>query len=579
MPIRQLSPHVVNQIAAGEVVERPASVVKELIENAIDAGAHRITVDLMDGGLERLRVQDDGDGIEPDELVLAVAPHATSKVSCVEDLDGIATMGFRGEALASIGSVSRLDIVSRPVRHDAGAQLIVDHGDEGEVSPTAAPCGTTVTVGRLFGRVPARRKFLRTARAESGRVRRVIRDLAAAHPSVGFTLTTEGRARLELPSGQSPRDRCVALLGRELHDTLIDIDVTRDGVSLWGLVGPPDTARPASTHQIICLNGRPIVDRAIRQALREAFRGLIEPSRHPIAALFIGVDPTRVDVNVHPAKTEVRLRDERLVFVVVRDAVRAALDAKDLVPPMPLPRPDLPPESRALFGAGRLPAVIPPPSKGDAGAEPAMPRVTMSSQASTIDGVDPELRFMQCHDKWLVVEDKDGLLIVDQHALHERVMFERLLERVGAGDLPSQQLIVPVAVEVEGDAGDRGASVAGLCRRLGLDLAPLGPSTLAIHAAPLLLMERGVDLVSFVEDLLDRAGALHGADEETALRDVLDMMACKAAIKAGDRLTDRELRDLLHARDSIERSSNCPHGRPTSMRVTLEELNRQFGRG
>ena len=576
MPIRQLSPHVVNQIAAGEVVERPASVVKELIENAIDAGATRIDVELMDGGLERLRVRDDGDGIDPDELVLAVAPHATSKVSCVEDLDGIATMGFRGEALASIGSVSRLDIVSRPPRHNAGAQLVVDHGEEGSVAPAAAPCGTTVTVARLFGRVPARRKFLRTARAESGRVRRVIRNLAAANPSVGFTLTTEGRARLELPSGQSPRDRCVALLGRELRDTLIDIEVSRDGVSLWGLVGPPDTARPASTHQIICLNGRPIVDRAIRQALREAYRGLIEPSRHPIAALFIGVDPTRVDVNVHPAKTEVRLRDERLVFVVVRDAVRAALAGRDLIPTMPLPRPDLPPESRALFGTGRSPAVITPLADR---ALVTLPDQDRASHEPPIEGIRPELRFMQCHDKWLVVEDDDGVLIVDQHALHERVMFERLLDRVGSGDLPSQRLMVPVTVEVDGDATGLAAELAPLCRRLGLDLAPLGPATLAVHATPVLLIERSVDLVSFVEDLVDQAPALHEADEETALRDVLDMMACKAAIKAGDRLTDREVRELLEARDAIERSSNCPHGRPTSMRITLEELDRRFGRG
>ena len=483
MPIRQLSAHVVNQIAAGEVVERPASVVKELIENAIDAGATRIDVDLMDGGLERMRVQDDGDGIEPDELLLAVAPHATSKVSCVEDLDGIATMGFRGEALASIGSVSRLDIVSRPPTYNAGAQLVVDHGDQGDVAPASAPCGTTVTVARLFSRVPARRKFLRTPRAESARVRRVIRDLAAAHPSVGFTLTSQGRASLELPAGQPPRDRCVALLGRELSDELIDVDVSRDGVSLWGLIGPPDTARGASTHQIICLNGRPIVDRAIRQALREAYRGLIEPSRHPIAALFIGVDPTRVDVNVHPAKTEVRLRDERLVFVVVRDAVRAALAACDIVPTMPLPRVDVPPDTRALFGTGLAGAVAIQRTEGAPTPLPPMPE-----QGPPIGGVWPERRFMQCHDKWLVVEDDEGLLVVDQHALHERVMFERLLDRVRTGELPSQRLMVPLTVEVDAEATELAAELSPLCRRLGLDLAPLGPGTLAVHAAPVLLM-------------------------------------------------------------------------------------------
>jgi DNA mismatch repair protein MutL len=406
-----------------------------------------------------------------------------------------------------------------------------------------------------------------------------MRDLAAAHPSVGFTLSTEGRSRLELPSGQGARERCVALLGRELKDELIEIEAARDGVSIWGLVGPPETARPASTHQIICLNGRPIVDRAIRQALREAFRGLIEPSRHPIAALFIGVDPTRVDVNVHPAKTQVRLRDERLVFVVIRDAVRAALAGCDLIPAMPLPAPVVPPEARALFGTGRpTGALADPTPRGQSGlASPlASPPV---AQGPAIEGVQPELRFMQCHDKWLVVEDASGLIIVDQHALHERVMFEQLLERVSYDDLPSQRLMVPVTVEVTGDAAEQAAELSPLCRRLGFDIAPLGPNTLAIHAAPVLLIERRVDLVSCVEDLVDAMPALHDADEETALRDVLDMMACKAAIKAGDRLTPRELGDLLASRDAIERSTNCPHGRPTSMRITLDELDRQFGRG
>jgi DNA mismatch repair protein MutL len=547
--------------------------VKELVENAIDAGAMRIEVDLLEGGLESIRVRDDGEGIVPDELALAVAAHATSKVATAEDLDGIATMGFRGEALASIGSVSRLELLSR--RHDAeaGARLVVDNGDVSGVEPAASPPGTTMTVGRLFARVPARRKFLKTPRAESGRVRRVLRDLAAAHPSVGFTFSTEGIVRLELPTGQAPRDRLVALLGRELGDSLIDIDVERDSVSMWGVVGPPDTARPASTHQIICLNGRPIVDRAIRQALREAFRGLIEPSRHPIAALFIGVDPTRVDVNVHPAKTEVRLRDERLIFVVVRDAVRRALEGRDLIPDLPLPLPERRPEARALFGAGNVMTAADGPSATQ------VPAAQASRFASDpIDGIKPAARFMQLHDMWLVVEDEQGIVIVDQHALHERVMFEQLLERIGQGDLPAQHLMVPVAVEVGGDATTALASIVGLTKRLGFDLTPLGPSTIAVHAAPVLLVERRVDLARFVEDLLDRAGALHEADDETALRDVLDMMACKAAIKAGDRLTERELQDLLQQREAIERSSNCPHGRPTSMRLTLDDLEQRFGR-
>ena len=571
MSIARLPMHVVNQIAAGEVVERPASVVKELVENAIDAGAQRIEVELVDGGLELIKVRDDGEGIVPDELPLAVAPHATSKVMCAEDLDGIATMGFRGEALASIASVSRLELTSRRHDVDAGALLVVEHGTGGQVEPKAAPPGTAVSVGRLFARVPARRKFLKTPRAESGRVRRVLRDLAAAHPSVGLTFRTEGQVRLELPANQPPRARLVSLLGRELGDALIDINVERDGVSMWGVVGPPDTARPASTHQIICLNGRPIVDRGIRQALREAFRGLIEPSRHPIAALFIGVDPTRVDVNVHPAKTQVRLRDERLIFVVVRDGVRKALEGRDLIPPMPLPLPNVPSQGRALFGAGALQHA--PPQAVD------VQRGRSSFAGEPVEGVAPETRFVQMHDMWLVVEDEHGIVIVDQHALHERVMFERLIERIGQGSLPSQHLMVPLTVDVQGDASEAIASLSALTLPLGFDLTAMGPTTIAVHAAPVLLVERRVDLVAFVEDLVDRIDMLHAADQETALREVLDMMACKAAIKAGDRLSDGELKELLEQREAVERSSNCPHGRPTSMRLTLEDLEQRFGRG
>ncbi len=570
MPIRMLPMHVVNQIAAGEVVERPASVVKELIENALDAGATHVTVDLMDGGLESIRVRDDGDGIVSDELPLAIAPHATSKVETAEDLDGIATMGFRGEALASIGSVSRLEVVSRPRDAAAGARIVADHGDIGSVEAAASPPGTCMTVGRLFARVPARRKFLRTPRAETGRVRRVIRDLAAAHPGVHFVMTSDGVTRLELPAHRTLRDRLVAILGRELADSLIEIEAVRDGVSVTGVVGTPETARPASTHQIICLNGRPITDRAIKQALREAYRGLIEPSRHPVAALFIGVDPSRVDVNVHPAKTEVRLRDERLIFVVIRDAVREALKQHDLVPTMPLPEVTMPPPPRQLFGSGlaateRRVAPTPPPQTSHVASVP-------------VDGVRPEVRWMQVHDMWLLVEDEHGVVVVDQHALHERVLFEQVLARIGESPLPAQQLMVPVAVDVDGDAAEVVTALMPLARRLGLDIAPLGPSTLAVHAAPVLLVERRVDIASFVEDLVDRAAAMQGADDETALRDVVDMMACKAAVKAGDRLSNREIRDLLEQREAIERSTNCPHGRPTSMRLTLDDLERHFGR-
>ena len=578
MPIRQLPAVVVNQIAAGEVVERPASVVKEVLENALDAGASRVEILVEGGGVERIEVIDDGSGIPLDELPLAISAHATSKVSALEDLEHIATMGFRGEALASIGSVSRLELRSRPSSEDAGGLIIVDHGDITPAAPTACPPGTRVLISGLFARVPARRKFLKSAQAETTRIRRVVRDLAAANPEVSFKLASGGRVLLDLPAAEA-RPRIEACLGGDVSARMLEVKADRDGVSVWGLIGRPELARPTAQHQILSLNGRPIVDFRLRHAVREAFRGLIEPGRHPTMAIFLSVSPDRVDVNVHPAKTEVRFRDDRLVYSCIKRAVEATLDAADIVPSVHIPSVDIKP-SPVLFG-GRSSQERPSQASSSYSADEIRTAIasTPSTPTEPVTIVDAARPVIQVHRMFLVTEDAEGILIIDQHALHERVMFERLLDRIGQANLPSQRLLMPEMVDASAGAIESMESLGPVLSRLGFDVSAAGPGTLAIHAVPSLLSERRVEIGAFVTDLLDRAAELCDmADDETALRDVLDMMACKAAIKAGDDLSERELADLLAMRETIERSSNCPHGRPTTLRLSIEELERRFGR-
>ncbi|HCA39769.1 MAG TPA: hypothetical protein DEO92_08845, partial [Phycisphaerales bacterium] len=345
---------------------------------------------------------------------------------------------------------------------------------------------------------------------------------------------------------------------------------------LWGLIGRPELARPTAQHQIMCLNGRPIVDRSLRYAVREAFRGLMEPSRHPTAALFLSVPPDRVDVNVHPAKSEVRFRDDRLVFSIVKRGVEEALRGADIVPRFETSGMVSPvaPRERPLFGhSGDRPA----------GFDAAAARVVMASsppqQTAEVGTIQTARPVLQIHRMFLVTEDAEGMLIIDQHALHERVMFERLLERIGEATLPSQRLLIPEMVETSPEAIEAMGSLGEMLGRLGFDVSPAGPATVAVHAVPSLLTERRVGIGAFMSDLLERAAELRDmTDQETALRDVLDMMACKAAIKAGEQLTERELADLLSMRETVERSSNCPHGRPTTLRLSIEELERRFGR-
>lgn len=604
--IRKLPPLLVNQIAAGEVIERPASIVKELVENAIDAGAGRIRVELEAGGVELVRVVDDGRGIGRAQMPLALEPHATSKIAEPGDLDRIGTLGFRGEALASIASVSRVMIRSRTADEDSAWVIETADGVIGEPKPAAGPPGTVIEARTLFYNTPARRKFLRTPRTEQTRCVEWLRDLALAHPAIAFEVVCDGRSALELPLNQAPRERILAVLGRDHEGELLEVTVDRyddsRGVLIWGLVGMPSIARPTAKAQHVFLNGRLIRDRTVQHALKEAYRGLIEPGRHPTAVLVVEMSPDAVDVNVHPAKLEVRFRDQSMVHSAILHGVRDALRRADLTPAAPPSRIEFGPghvEAKAQAFVDEVRAMREEAEARAGSAFPPVSRVREALEGAGVSELPPELtpvspddshpwtsprpasRVLQVHKSYLVTEDERGIVIIDQHALHERVMFEKLLDRLdrGGGALESQGLLTPAVVEAGPRQVDRLDELAPLFSRLGIEAVAMGPRSVGVRAFPTLLLERGVEPGEFMADLLerhDREGFAPG--DEAALHEVLDMMACKAAVKAGDRLAEGELDELMSLRERVERSGSCPHGRPTTVRLSIEQLEKLFHR-
>ena len=624
MPIRQLPQTLVSQIAAGEVVERPASVVKELLENAFDAGATRVEIDLEGGGRDLVRIRDDGGGIAREELPLALAPHATSKISRFEDLDTIATMGFRGEALASIASVSRLRMTSRVAGSDEA--WVIEHEDdqESEPTPSSAPLGTSIEVRTLFYNTPARRRFLKSERAETSRVSEVVRVLGLSRPGVAIQLRSDGRTIVDFPAEDDPARRVAAVIGAGPDDRLLEVRGEAGDeadpsslVSVWGLVGRPEDARPTSRQQRFVLNGRVIADRSLSHAVREAFRGLIEPSKHPVAALFMEMDPRRVDVNVHPAKTEVRFRESRPLFSLIKRSIEEALSKADLMPSIDLGgmAPSIETSASSLPSRNDMPGGSLPASGSGGGGRSgggggftagSVPRQAnlggnwskdfdlaetrsqleqptesvMSSASTPLPRMLGAEEVLQVHNSFLITQDEEGLVVIDQHALHERVMYEKLKARMADGPLESQRLAVPAPLTLESVAVAVIEEIRPLLLELGIDIEASGPRSASVYAFPTLLFERKVDPVEFMEGLLERAasGEFGVQDREAALSEVLDMMSCKAAVKAGDRLTPKEIAELLELRRSIDRSTNCPHGRPTHLRIPIADLERRFGR-
>ncbi|HKQ50299.1 MAG TPA: DNA mismatch repair endonuclease MutL [Phycisphaerae bacterium] len=643
--IRKLDPSLVNKIAAGEVIERPASVVKELLENALDAGATRIDVALEEGGTQLIRVADNGSGVAAGDLPLAVAPHATSKLHTSDDLFNIRTLGFRGEALASIASVSRLRMASRTVGAIEGHEIICTDGQIEGPRPCAAPVGTCVEVRQLFFNVPARRKFLRQAPTELTNATEQLARLALAHPQVAFTLAHNDRASRNLPATADRRARIADFYGAELAECLIPIDREERGLRIEALIAPPAQSRASTKWQYLFLNGRFISDRRIGFAIREAFRGLVEHDRYPVIFIFLTTDPQAYDVNVHPTKIEVRWRDAALVQSQVLAILRETLLSRDLTPGLSLARSssgaaaltedDLghqertraaladylksidPTQARLAFQPPRFPSESVRPSISETlttrypSFEEAVARpthstvVTHSGEGAAAEQRPPngkpvsgenesfepppanvppvrtaaeaQASVIQVHNTYLVAQTEDGIIIVDQHALHERILYERFRDRILAGALESQRLLIAPTIEASAGMVQAAEHHRELLLRLGIELSVFGPTTLAVLGFPSLL--KTVEPGEFVADLLEKlAEQSEPPSDETLLHQALDMMACKAAVKAGDPLTAEEMQALLMQRHLTDRSSNCPHGRPTTLQLSTRDLERQFKR-
>ena len=613
--IQQLPPSLVNRIAAGEVIERPAAVLKELVENAIDARATNVRVEIEDGGRELIRVIDDGQGIDVADLPLAFASHATSKLADDDDLFRIATMGFRGEALASIGAVSHARILSRTPASDAGYEIFNRGGGVTTPQAAAANVGTTVEVRNLFFNTPARRKFIKGASTEFGHISEMLLRLALPHPQIAFKLLHNGRTTLDLPA-TTPTERLLAGWPTDFRDRYLPLDTRDAEIRITGLIGLPELAHPTPRHQYLYLNGRHIRDRFVIHALREAFRGLTEPGRHPAAILLLELPPGDVDVNVHPTKIEVRFRDGGRIHGLVMSAVREKLLGSDLTPlaipraggaAAAAPRQELREQLAAFFRQSAPPAVAPSNTAPQGFAAPILPLPPGEGRGEghNFDSVSPRqttptsgphpnplpegegtrvalppsppLPAIQLHNSYLVAQSDDGMIIIDQHALHERIMYEDLLTRIARGPLESQRLLIPQIVPASNSQLALLEQIRPLLENLGIEVAPFGPGSLAVHAFPSFLAK--LEPAVFVRELLDRGEAelldLHG---EELLHEVLDMMACKAAVKAGDPLTPAEIEALLARRELIDRASNCPHGRPTTLRLSLRDLENQFKR-
>lgn len=650
-PIRQLPQAVINKIAAGEVIERPASVVKELIENSIDAGARRVDLSVEAGGLEMIRVADSGCGIEIEQLPLAIAAHATSKIRDADDLFSVRTLGFRGEALASIAEVSHFTLRSRATTSDAGGELEVIGGSVRGPVPAGCPVGTTIEVRNLFFNTPVRRKFLKTAQTEFGHCSEAFTRVALAHPDVHFTLRHNERTIYDLPPVENWRERILAFYRAEIGDSLIWVESTDEEVRVHGFVADPSVSRANNRMQYLFLNGRNIRDRSLQHALTEAYRGLLMVGRFPVAFLKLEMPPSAVDVNVHPTKLEVRFQDSGRLYSQLLGALRKRFLSTDLTAKAQLhdPRTDaahqeLAPSSRSAepaaaaidrqhfsehqralmdwargpsaptsppasvsssFGSGVVPSFrpfpapqfvpgaisapgIPPAAQTPPATESPLPPGTPPAAADRTAAdrtVAADEAFapsrpqtgIQLQNRYLVTEGEDGIVIIDQHALHERILYEQLRERVLGGRVETQQLLVPEPVHLTAAEASAALDSADELAQLGIRIEPFGGDTVLVTSYPAMLanISPGEILRQVIEQLL--AGG-RSPDRRVLLDELLHMVACKAAVKAGDRLAPDEVTELLKLRHLCHDAHHCPHGRPTALVFSRDELDKRFKR-
>lgn len=597
VPIRQLSAQTINRIAAGEVIERPASVVKELVENALDAGARDIEVVTANGGLSLIRVNDDGEGMDAHALLLAVERHATSKLSD-EDLFNIGTLGFRGEALPSIGSVAHLAIRSRPRAGADAHEVVVDRGSKQPLRPAPLNAGTCVEVRELFSATPARLKFLKSERAENAAISETVKRLAMAHPGVGFTLITGERAGMKLPAQpvgpEGHLSRLGRIMGRQFLADALAVEIEREGIGVSGFAGLPTLHRPDPGQQFLFVNGRPVKDRLLIGAVRSAYGDLLPKGRYPLLALFVTLSPREVDVNVHPTKAEVRFRDAGRVRSLVAGALRVALESAGH-------------RASAAGGARLVEALqrasassISPPWRAPAASAPAL-RAAATGFAedwqAPLEGLQsplsasgdnapapPDLLDLplgaartQLHETYIVAQTRTSVVIVDQHAAHERLVYERLKTGMNNGGVARQLLLIPQIVELEEDEAAALGLSAGALEALGLMLEPFGPGAVMVRELPAVL--GGGDIDGLVRDLA-REALLGG--KSSPLKERLDAvcstMACHGSVRAGRRLTAEEMNALLREMEATPHSGQCNHGRPTYVELRLGDIERLFGR-
>lgn len=607
-PIRQLSNSVVNKIAAGEVIERPASVVKELLENSVDAGATRIDVALDNGGLDLIRVTDNGGGIAADQLELAVTSHATSKINDADDLFQVATFGFRGEALASIAEVSQFTLRSRTPQVDSGFELIVNGGNREAVQPIGMSMGTTITVQNLFYNTPVRRKFMKTAQTERGHIVEAFTRIALANPSIHMSLTHNGKSQFELPATDDWSERIGTFFGPEIGGGLIAVDSSDFGVGLSGFVVDPSVNRGNNRMQYLFLNGRYIRDRSLQHALSEAYRGLLMTGRYPVAFLRMEMAADQVDVNVHPAKLEVRFQNGGKLYSQLLSTIRNRFLSTDLTAKAQWARRDGAPDGKTELPVTNenqerisfvscetrpdwtttprtgteppVPGTIPEyrPSQFDvASAQWDQPSSENTDFQAGLDEPVQRVRAMQIQNTYLVTETEEGMLMIDQHALHERVIYEQLKARVLEGKLETQRMLVPEPVTLPPAEAAAILERQDLLCQIGIVVEPFGGDTLLVSAYPAMLANHNpAESLRGVVDLIMAEG--RALDQRDLIDELLHMISCKAAIKAGDPLTPEEIDALIQHRDHCLDSHHCPHGRPTSLVFSRAELDRRFKR-
>ncbi|WP_179496846.1 DNA mismatch repair endonuclease MutL [Sphingopyxis sp. JAI108] len=603
MSIRRLPEKLVNRIAAGEVVERPAAALKELVENAIDAGSTRISVRIAEGGISRLEVEDDGCGMTGADMALALERHATSKLP-TDAIEDVTTMGFRGEALPSIASVARLTLESRVAGGD-GWKRVVDNGVLVAEGPAALGKGTRVMVEDLFARVPARRKFLRSGRSEYAACLDVVRRLAMARPDIGFTVEHDGRRVLDVQGGQDQLTRVAALTQRDLAANNIGVDIDRGDVHLGGVISLPTYNRGIADHQYLFVNGRPVKDRLLVGALRGAYADLLARDRHPVVALFLDVPTSEVDVNVHPAKTEVRFRDPQLVRGMIVGGLRRALDEhgfrsvqrpaeaalaawqqEPVAPQSPAPglfaapTPHL--QNRAMFGGddGTTTALLHDRIVDFAPPRDALPMGRAEVAVAPVPEAEAHplgIARGQIAKTYIVAEAEDGLVIVDQHAAHERLVLEQLRRGMGGQAVPSQGLLLPEVVELDEPACDRLDAAAPQLAALGVELERFGPAAVMVRATPAML--GAIDCQKLVTDIADD---LAGYDAALGLNERLELvaatMACHGSVRAGRTLSVAEMNALLRTMEVTPHSGQCNHGRPTWVKLAMDDVEKLFGR-